>query len=300
MTFIYYGGYCIFNKFVLAFESVVKAIHESEGFYYTMSTGFVLIISNEKFNRNEHQDDCENRKGSDNDVQALNYFFKETLGWEVLLQKDQTREQIIDTICSISQLEVFPFSALFVIILTHGSEAGIIGVDSNKGIKINDLLKYFKAEKAPAFVRKPKIFIVQACRGEEDDIRKDAVKDSKKIHSKPYKLDIPLLSDFLIAYPCAAGYTALRSPDSGSWFIQELVKAMLSYYDKEDFLSILNRVNFKVAFYKVQNLKEQPCFEVGLRMRCFFHEYFNKSYCILKHYNSLSSEKKTLLEIVDS
>ena len=278
------------NNFVSSvFESVVEAIHEDKEFYCTMSTGFVLIINNEDFNEEE------TRYGSEKDVKALIDIFRKTLDWEVLLKKNQTRQQIIDIIYSISQLKVFPFSALFVIILTHGSEAGILGVDSNKEIKINDLLQYFKADKALAFEGKPKIFIVQACRGDEDDIRRDGMTDSKRIyHTKP---DIPLLSDFLIAYPCVIGYTALRSQGLGSFFIQELVLMMSLFHDKEDILSILNRVSFKVANCPLSRFKEQPCFEVGLRMRCFFHEYFNKSYRILKHYNSLRPLDKELFNI---
>ncbi|XP_065657136.1 caspase-3-like [Hydra vulgaris] len=270
-----------------AFESVVNAIHEKD-FYYTLSTGFVLIINNEKFVEEE------NRDGSEVDVQALSSFFKGTLGWCVKSCNNLKREDIINIVYSLSQVKCFPFSALFIVILSHGSESGILGIDSPEEIKINSLLENFKADNAPAFDKKPKVFIVQACRGERDDIRKDGIKDSKRIYYN--ESTIPMLSDFVVAYPCAAGYTALRSTIKGSWFIQELVKSLSIFYDKEDFLSILNRVNFKVANVTLpQGLKEQPCFEVGLRTRCFFQEYFRKLHNILEYYSSLNSDTKNLL-----
>ena len=235
-----------------------------------MTTGYVLLINNENFV------DVQNRKGTQEDAKKLIEFFRDTLKWRVNEEKDKKVGEMKTLVKSISKCQDFPFKALFIIILSHGTEDGILGVGSEKiTLKANTLVDYFKeGEAAPVFKGIPKFFIVQACRGEKDDVQRDGACKEK---IQPKKTSIPTMTNFLIAYPCLQGYTALRIEETGSRFIQELVRNLRLFYKQEDILAILNRVNFKLAGINIKyNEKEQPCFEVALQCKCFFKQYFEK------------------------
>lgn len=82
----------------------------------------------------------------------------------------------------------------------------------------------FNAERCPSLANKPKIFLVQACRGSEEgefpgpndqQITDNIVSDSTLPRSR-----LPKESDFLLAYGSVPGYVSYRRPDSGSFFIQ--------------------------------------------------------------------------------
>lgn len=71
-----------------------------------------------------------------------------------------------------------------VIVLTHGEEDTLIGTDGNH-INIHDFLDFFNSKNAPLLAGKPKIFIIQACRGSKLNLIR-GVKEEYIIHS-PFK-----------------------------------------------------------------------------------------------------------------
>lgn len=56
------------------------------------------------------------------------------------------------------------FDCVILAILTHGVEGALYGVDEKK-LAVEDVFKYFDATRAPTLIGKPKIVILQACRG---------------------------------------------------------------------------------------------------------------------------------------
>ena len=92
----------------------------------------------------------------------------------------------------------------------------------------------FNAVRCPSLANKPKIFVVQACRGPEKEVFLDPTDDrqidnNKLTDSTLSRSRVPKESDFLLAYGSVPGYVSYRMPDSGSLFIQvsRIIKDMI-------------------------------------------------------------------------
>lgn len=141
--------------------------------------------------------------------------------------------------------------------MSHGDEEGILGVDS-RAIPVDEITAKFQGGKCPYLATKPKLFFLQACRGDVDDegylvprgpghVYPDAIDEM------PVKL--PSDADFLIAYSTTKGHVSnrrfadnVRVAESigkflGSWFISCLVQILETYSGREDLMTMLTRVN---------------------------------------------------------
>ena len=57
-------------------------------------------------------------------------------------------------------------TSVVLILMSHGEEAGILGIDGNL-ITMAEIKERFSGRQCPALIAKPKIIFVQACRGSE-------------------------------------------------------------------------------------------------------------------------------------
>ena len=83
----------------------------------------------------------------------------------------------------------------------------------------------FNAVRCPSLANKPKIFVVQACRGPEKEVFLDPTDDrqidnNKLTDSTLSRSRVPKESDFLLAYGSVPGYVSYRLRNFGSFFIQ--------------------------------------------------------------------------------
>jgi caspase 7 len=152
--------------------------------------------------------------------------------------------------------------------MTHGKKEGkIFGAD--REFKVEGLWKKFIGDNCPSLVGKPKLFFIQACRGnlcdpgvlcfEKKVSHSESIKNFMQSSSvteqanEMLKSDtsfvIPTLTDVLVMYSTAEGYFSFRNPADGSWFIQALCEE-LRESDHDDLMTILTGVNRRVAFAK--------------------------------------------------
>ena len=161
-----------------------------------------------------------------------------------------TAEQMKRELQNAQKMNHDQYDAFICCILTHGRYEELAGIDG-KYLQIReDILELYTAENCAYLRGKPKLFIIQACRGSEyqevfeTDIEKDAgggeVTDTKKG-------TLPNEADFLLAYATVPGHVAFRSATEGSWYISTLVEAIDTHYKREDMMSILTDVNKKLS-----------------------------------------------------
>lgn len=143
-------------------------------------------------------------------------------------------------------------NALIVVILSHGLEGDLV-MANDKEFHLYDLIKMFTPDELQSMATRPKIFIIQACRGNELDSGQ-ILKRSRKfsVDSVDSACDEPLFkypshADICIALSSHYGHASFRNAD-GSWYIQDLCDVMENIDLSENhFTDVLTEVNRKVA-----------------------------------------------------
>ena len=200
----------------------------------TECPGYCVIINNRQFQGNDE----DYREGSEQDVERLRNLF-ESLRFEVIIKRDLKRDQIKGVAQEYGGKNHDKFVAFVLIVMSHGDEKDIIfGVD-NDSISVRKLMKEFQAERCPSLKGKPKIFIIQACRGPRMSEDKGSDDYVESVNADPTEIDLadnlmdqfsvdsslsksvfPPETDFLLAFATVPGYVAFRLASSGAPFIQ--------------------------------------------------------------------------------
>ncbi|XP_067022083.1 uncharacterized protein [Acropora muricata] len=227
--------------------------------YDTKYRGYCVIINNLKFQENEEG----YRKGAEQDEKRLENLFK-SLRFRVIIKRNLEKNQIERVAQEYGGRNHDKFAAFFLIVMSHGDDRDcILGVD-NRTTSVKALMREFQAERCPSLKGKPKILIIQTCRGSRQcDVGR--FDDFKSINADRTELDLadncvgpfsmdsslsksvfPPEADFLLAFATAPGYAAFRSEESGAFFIQELVEVIEKYHGSHHLLDMLTEVTRRV------------------------------------------------------
>ncbi len=228
--------------------------------------GICLIINNVIFQSYR----LNNRTGSEVDAENLRTVFTK-LNYRVEVKDNLSVDKMAAVAAEYSKMNHSDFDSFVCCILTHGSDDDILYGTDGKEINLNKILQMFHSSKCQSLAGKPKIFIIQACRGDKEDIGGISIQlnarietDSEPTHSEyelrsTVKINFPEMSDFLIAYTTATGYVSWRSKTEGTWYISELCDLLTTGHKKYDLMTILTQVNNRVASKTTeQGLKQMP------------------------------------------
>lgn len=128
--------------------------------------GFALIINNQKFEATNKTNVVLNeRRGSEADLRNLKDLW-ESLGFIVEKHENLKAHQMCEVVYKmVDKINENQSSSCFVCcIMTHGAMGQIYGSDSNV-VDIKHITDKFKEANCPALAGKPKLFFIQACRG---------------------------------------------------------------------------------------------------------------------------------------
>lgn len=85
----------------------------------------------------------------------------------VQVENDVTHDKLVRLMKEMSMLDHQRYNCFVCCILSHGIIGAVYGADG-KTVPITDLLLHFKPSSCPSLTGKPKIFIVQACQGTDN------------------------------------------------------------------------------------------------------------------------------------
>lgn len=253
--------------------------------------GLCLIVNNVDF------ENLSRRGGSDVDAKKLDELFTK-LQYKVKMVRNQTSKQLKETLTQFARLNDHGMAdSVIVCLLSHGLEGQIFGVDGVL-VSIPDLLALFNGYAAKDLIGKPKMFFIQACRGSDFDqgvevtdggymsANEVPVAEARAafvqahltgvkpdtVVPEPEPESLPAEADVLVAYSTVPGYVSWNNLAKGSWFVQAIADVFSDYAHTEDVVSMLIRVNNKVAreFESYNRKKQIPAPVIMLTKKVFF------------------------------
>jgi len=175
--------------------------------------------------------DGRERQGAEIDEKKIVDLFRDELDFEVKVLQNLPGSRILKAAKEFAARDLSQFTEFVFIIMSHGDKDAIEGVDGLL-VKVALLMSLFSVTECPSLRNKPKLFFIEARRGQLSDPRKDRLPtplwntegdgiammlcpDSTLAHGVT-----PLEADFLLSFATVPGYKAWRSQVAGSWYIQ--------------------------------------------------------------------------------
>ncbi|XP_075056650.1 caspase-6 [Mixophyes fleayi] len=243
--------------------------------------GLALIFNHEWF---YWQLTLPERRGTNADRSNLHTSLTD-LGFEVKSYDNLKAVEVLEKIHDASMSDHSDADCFLCVFLSHGEDNHVYAFDAK--IDIQRLTCLLKGDKCQSLVGKPKIFIIQACRGTQHDEpvistdSTDSAVDTPEMNiievdaASVYTL--PAGADFIMCYSVAEGYYSHRETMLGSWYIQDLCETLKRYGKELEFTELLTLVNRKVCLRSVENCidpkaigkKQVPCFASMLTKKLY-------------------------------
>lgn len=201
----------------------------------SMRNRVALLITNINFN------ELKRRDGAERDEQAMVQLLR-LLGYEVVKYNDLSGKEIDNALVRFSEHPKLAHTdSVFVVIMSHGGLGFIAGTGKQQDrFEIDNIYKRLNNENCPKLLNKPKIIIIQACRGGEvgevdvkDDVFDGVMQADAMVHKE---MDFASL---LSSTPHCSSY---RNSIYGSFFIHYFVKIFMSYYRQDHIDDLFLRV----------------------------------------------------------
>ena len=152
-------------------------------------------------------------------------------------------------------------SCIFVVISSHGNEDSICCVDNSQISIINQLIPLFKNDRCKPLLGKPKVFLIQTCRGHifDQEVTADHI-DDNPFWQKQLRNVSTIETDIVLGNACVYAYSALRDVEKGSWFIQAFKQAYFRMKNRDfcDIYSILTLTNHLMVSEFEHKSRKQP------------------------------------------
>ncbi|ELU00616.1 hypothetical protein CAPTEDRAFT_225565 [Capitella teleta] len=207
------------------------------------------------------------RKGTDIDRDKLEKLWH-AMHFQTQIYNDEDglgAEEIYEKVKAFVSKTTDEDQACVICLLSHGAEDRIFGSDGDT-IPVTRIIRLLEGKNAPQLAGKPKILIMQACRGKTEDsgVRYEDEPDNAQLQ--------PSGSDVIVCHPTLHGYMSWRNTQRGSWFISAIVQVLAKHAHDLDILKLLTRVNAAVSLKESsQGQKKQiPEFSSCLRKDLFF------------------------------
>jgi caspase-like apoptosis-related cysteine protease len=239
--------------------------------------GLVLIIDNENF----QHDVLSTRTGSLVDSNNLDILFGQ-LGFRVTLRRNLGYHEMIQEVQKFSgRTEEHEAADMAVLcILSHGRH-GLVAAADGRELETEWVLRQINNDGCPALRGKPKLVILQACRGDEADygvapavtFPEERTASDARMVEPPASQQYKQLSweDMVVAYATLPGYVANRDRYRGTWFVESLCKVFMEMAADTDLRDMLDVVGEKLKGYESEmGTKQSFAYEV----RHFYKKLF--------------------------
>ncbi|XP_042223340.1 ankyrin-3-like [Homarus americanus] len=219
----------------------------------TNPKGHVLIL-NYEFTGTHNE-----RRGSTTDVKNLNNVFTQ-MGYRVTTHKDLNKQESIKALEEFrNNEELGKVDSVFVCVLSHGEDKETFYTADNKTLTVNEVRNMFTDNECPNLKGKPKVFLMNFCRGKKkekgciiDKTRTDSVMipRSPEHHSDSTDSVMEVPRDMFTFYATVEGIMALRNVYEGTFFVQALCQILAAYAHRDH----LSELALKVRNHMVDRM----------------------------------------------
>uniref|UniRef100_UPI00398F1128 caspase-14-like n=1 Tax=Pristiophorus japonicus TaxID=55135 RepID=UPI00398F1128 len=189
----------------------------------------------------------QDRPGAENELKGLRQFLEE-LKISVRECIDPENQTIIRALKTFRDEMSPQVSCSFVFIMAHGELGKIFGIDRGTGVKLKTIISLFDNAKCPVLQLKPKVFVIQACRGDH----KDPGVTFRSMSQVPVEKKLPTLSDTFIVFPSQPGDVSYRDCNTGSLMITHMMEVFRQFKKSLQLSEFFVKVNQKMIREEVK------------------------------------------------
>ncbi|KAH8391637.1 caspase-1 [Drosophila serrata] len=246
-------------------KRIITSIPTSDDTYENCQRAGIALILNHKDVKGQKQ-----RVGTERDRDDMRTSLK-GYGFDVRVYDDLTFAEINDKLKEVAREDHSLNDCFVLAVMSHGTEGKVYAKDMS--YPVERLWNPFLGDNCKTLKNKPKIFFIQACRGE--NLEKAVEYSSFAVMTRelapaapaavqPITYAIPSTADMLVFYSTFDKFFSFRNVDDGSWFIQSLCRELdiaavndASRTEGAELLRLLTAVNRKVAYEYQSNTKNE-------------------------------------------
>nr|AWP39886.1 caspase 1 [Danio rerio] len=231
-----------------------------------------LLINNVDFD-----DKAMKRSGAEKDEENMEKLLME-LDYQVVKRPNLSAKEMDEAIRDFAQREEHKYSdSAFVVIMSHGKRDAIMGVHYHRtnnpsdSFPVDNVYRHLNSENCPALRDKPKVILIQACRGGEhgrvwaSDGEPDEpmeIEDDDFVHKE---------KDFISLMSCTPDTKSYRHVQNGTFYVQTLVDVFIKCahedHIEELFRKVLRRFDNPNM---IGNFKQMACKDRATLPKLFY------------------------------
>ncbi|CAI5693622.1 caspase-1-like [Oreochromis niloticus] len=236
----------------------------------SISSRVALLITNRNFS-----DERLTRKGAEVDEENMDKLLR-SLHYEVVKYKDLTGKKIDEALMKFSKHpKLKETDSVFVVIMSHGKRGIVLGVNHREEgepdeFPVDNIYKYLGSQKCSALLNKPKIIIIQACRGESggsvmvSDSAKVVCDDVSQSHFDENSIVddstryVHKEKDFISLLSSTPDTVSYRQEDRGSFLIQFIKEVFNTCSHEDDIDELFRKVMQRFEDFPSEKLRQMP------------------------------------------
>uniref|UniRef100_A0A3B5MA40 Caspase a n=1 Tax=Xiphophorus couchianus TaxID=32473 RepID=A0A3B5MA40_9TELE len=207
-----------------------------------------LLITNRNF-ANERL----TRKGAEKDEENMEKLLR-SLGYEVVKHNDLTAQRMNEVLHTFAEHpKLRDTDSVFVVIMSHGKREFVLGVNHSEENKdefpVDNIYRHLGPQECPALMNKPKIIIIQACRGggASDKVVCDDVSQQLPANGGGKIVDDAIRyvhkeKDFISLLSSTPDTVSYRREDLGSFLIQYIAEVFNTCSHEDDIDELFRKV----------------------------------------------------------
>uniref|UniRef100_A0A8C7WAB1 Caspase a n=1 Tax=Oncorhynchus mykiss TaxID=8022 RepID=A0A8C7WAB1_ONCMY len=229
-----------------------------------------LLINNVEFD-----DKSMLRRGAVKDEENIERLLRD-LGYDVVKHRNLSGQEMDEAVKAFSKREEHLLSdSVFVVMMSHGELGAIMGVHYKEGdpkpdvFPITNIFTHLNTDNCKALVNKPKVILIQACRGEDLPVISGNdgfvwVSDAVPGPSHDLELESDSIkrehnkNDLISLLSCTPDTKSYRDPKMGTFFIQHIMETFNTYACDDHIEELFRKVMVRFEDFHMGKGRQMP------------------------------------------